>query len=578
MMKSAYLAIGLAWVLAACSNLGGRPGATYDQIQSEMKGAIASAGKKDSVDAVSQALLPPIQVDMPAPSKHESRFDLSVSNAPAPQVFMALVSGTRYSMLVPPEVEGSISISLKNVTLKEALDSLRDLYGYDYRVKGTRITVMPNTLQTRVFKVNYLSGRRRGTSDVRVTSSSISVVAPGSTTGNGTSSGSNTGTQTTNDPNSPAGTRAQDAARVFTTQDADFWPDLKTSLEAIVGTENGRSVVLNALSGVIVVKAFPTEMREVEKYLKATQLVIERQVMLEAKILDVQLSDSYQAGVNWSSFKMGHSPNVAIGVAGNNAALGPAGSTIGATTANGTVAVAQGALATTGSATSLGGGFSGLALQTRNFAALLNFLDTQGTVHVLSSPRIASINNQKAVLKVGKDDYYVTNVSSTTTASGSGTVTTPSITLQPFFSGISLDVTPQIDDDSMITLHIHPSIAVVTQDNRTINLGAMGNYQLPLASSDVSETDSIVRVRDGNIVAIGGLMRQEQDDTRSGLPGMSTVPVVGNLFGQRSKLMSKRELVILIKPTVIQDDEDWKGDLEATESRLEDLNPPRSQP
>ena len=134
------------------------------------------------------------------------------------------------------------------------------------------------------------------------------------------------------------------------------------------------------MSGVIVVKAFPTEMREVEKYLKATQLVIERQVMLEAKILDVRLNDSYQAGVNWSSFKMGNSPNVAIGVAGNNAALGPAGTTIGATTANGTVAVAQGALATTGTNT-LGGGFSGLALQTRNFAALLNFLDTQGTVH-----------------------------------------------------------------------------------------------------------------------------------------------------------------------------------------------------
>ena len=106
----------------------------------------------------------------------------------------------------------------------------------------------------------------------------------------------------------------------------------------------------------------------------------------------------------------------------------------------------------------------------------------------------------------------------------------------------------------------------------------MGNYQLPMASSDVSETDSIVRVRDGNIVAIGGLMKQDQDDTRSGLPGVSTVPVVGNLFGQRSKNLSKRELVILIKPTVIQDDEDWKGDLEATESRLEDLNPPRSQP
>ena len=400
--------------------------------------------------------------------------------------------------------------------LREALESLRDLYGYDFRVQGNRITVMSNAMQTRVFQVNYLAGRRQGSSDVRVTSSSISVVSPGaSTSGSSTSSAQAQAATAAGTTGAGAGaTRAQDSSRIYTSQDADFWTELKTALGAIVGTEDGRSVIINAHSGVILVRAMPGELRNVEQYLRATQAIIERQVMLEAKIIDVALSDAYQSGINWASFS-GHTT---IGVAANGSSSTTALSPSGALTSAGTT-VSPGA----GGALAAGSnGFFGLAFRTKSFAALLNFLETQGNTQVLSSPRIATLNNQKAVLKVGTDEYYVTNVSSTTIASTT-TTTTPTVTLQPFFSGIALDVTPQIDDDSMITLHIHPSIAVVTQDNRTINLGAMGNYQLPLASSDVSETDSIVRVRDGNIVAIGGLMRQEQDDTRSGLPGMSTV-------------------------------------------------------
>ena len=229
-------------------------------------------------------------------------------------------------------------------------------------------------------------------------------------------------------------------------------------------------------------------------------------------------------------------------------------------------------------ASALGKGFFGLAFQSANFSALLNFLETQGNVQVLSSPRIASINNQQAVLKVGTDDFFVTNVSSTVTSTGTSNVTTPSITLQPFFSGIALDVTPQIDDENNIVLHVHPSISVVTAKQTVIDLGTLGTFTLPLASSAVNETDSIVRVQDGNIVAIGGLMKQEQASDSNGLPGTTSSSGWGLLFGARNSYLRKHELVILIKPTIIHNESSWNDDLIETQSRTQQLDPRLARP
>ena len=221
-------------------------------------------------------------------------------------------------------------------------------------------------------------------------------------------------------------------------------------------------------------------------------------------------------------------------------------------------------------------------MQTANFAALLNFLETQGNVQVLSSPRIATINNQKAILKVGTDDYYVTGVtssSSTTNSNGSTTPSTPTINLQPFFSGISLDVTPQIDGENNVVLHVHPSISTVTEKQKVVDLGTLiGKYTLPLASSTVNETDSVVRVQDGNIVAIGGLMKQKQSSDANGLPG-TTSSGLGLLFGgARNSLLEKSELVILIKSTIIHNDSSWKDDLVETQSRVQQLDPRLARP
>lgn len=581
----------LALAIAGCAPLPTMKNVVYNQASDEVAQAAASPR---SDEAMEKELLPPLALEMPKKVDAEPRFDLSVVNAPAAQVFMALVTGTPYNMLVTPDVSGQITIRLKDVTVKEALEAIRELYGYEFAFKGNRISILPNTIQTRVFKVNYLASKRMGSSEVRVVSGAGTSTpgtgggAPGTTPTTATATPSPTGTST-----GTAGVMNNPTSRVSTTTSSDFWTGLTNAVTTIVGTGDDKSVVVNADSGVIVVRAMPRELRAVESYLKATQLIIERQVILEAKIIDVTLSQDYQAGVNWGAFKSGPNSQSLAGIAGpstnlyaTQAVTGAARSMSSNTSATsvGNSGITPGTAGTStvtpgqfGSvvASTLGKGFFGLALQTSNFAALLNFLETQGSVSVLSSPRIATLNNQKAVLKVGTDDLFVTNVTTTTTTSTTGNVVTPTVTLQSYFSGISLDVTPQIDDENNIILHIHPTVSVVTEKAKTIDLGAAlgGSFTLPLASSSVNETDSIIRAKDGNIVAIGGLMRQEQDVTNTGLPGASRMGAAGALFGQRGNSLTKRELVILLKPTVISSDADWAREGEEVQTRLRALDP-----
>jgi len=537
-------ALGLLAVLllSACATGGGKNTAA-DNIKQEMDAAAATreAAKPEAVD---QALLPALAAPTTAADTKpvEPKFDLSVNNTPAKQVFMAIASGTRYSILVNPEVSGNISVALKDVTVFDALEAIRDMYGYDYKVDGTRIYIQPLTLQTRIFQVSYLTGQRDGRSSLRVASGSVGDVAltPGMP------AAAQTATST-----------SRDSSKVTMTSSSDFWDELSKALKAIVGEEKGRSVIISPMSGVIVIRAMPDEMKNVSAYLKASQIAVERQVILEAKIVDVQLNSSFQSGVNWAALRI--NPNSQV------AGFGLTGSSAKAAVASG------GGISGAISQAASSGGLFGIAFQTSNFAALLNFLETQGDVHVLSSPRIATINNQKAVLKVGTDEFFVTEVTGGTQGAVGIAGTAPTVKVQPFFSGIALDVTPVIDENNEIILHVHPSVSQVTTVNKTVNLGTSGGvdniFNLPLASSNVSETDSIVRARDGQIVAIGGLMRQADTNDESGLPMLPK-----SIFGQTSKVSQKRELVILLKPTVVDGDKDWSEDIAHSRDRINKLN------
>ncbi len=569
------LALIAGAVLAGCEAPPPRPVGVDPRVLSEVD-ANAPRKQQPTPSAVESALLPPLRMEMPSVRGQpiDQRFDLSVNNAPAQQVFSALVSGTRYSMLLEPGMSGSITVNLKDVTLREALESIRDLYGYDFRVEGNRIFVKSAGLQTRFFRVNYMTGQRRGTSDIRVQSSAVSDVASGGGTPGLASSAPTAGTPYT-------ASRALESSRVSTRQESDFWADLRAALTTIVGSAEGRSVVITPQAGVVLVRAMPSELRAVENYLRETQLSVERQVMLEAKIIQVTLSDSYQSGINWALLNS----HVAAGQVASQTQIATAPNAL---VSRGLTAVPGGSLSTpvTGAGTSIAeaallsgnpsAGLFGLAVRVRDFAALLQFLQTQGNVQVLSSPRIATLNNQKAVLKVGTDEFFVTNITSTstvtaTTAGALAATPIPSVTVQPFFSGIVLDVTPQIDDNNQVILHIHPSVSQVSTDNKVITLGTAGELNLPLARSDVSESDTIVRVSDGNLVALGGLMKLSVSDTRGGLPGAPDTGVGGALFKNTDRQVAKTELVILLKPTVIQSDRAWEQDIRESRERLESL-------
>ena len=581
------LALCAVLLLAGCQTA--KNDTTYKEIGRELAKANSQPVATPAVDdAVANALLPPastLATQLPkARPALEERFNVSFNNVPAQQFFRSIVAGTRYNMLVHPDVSGSISANLKDVTLVETLEAVKEMYGYDYKIDGTRITIRPLTMQTRMFHVNYLQAQRRGTSNLRVTSTSVADAGNNNNnSGNNNNQNSNNSSSNNNNNggnNNGNGSNLVQMERtdVNTTSLNDFWADLKASVEAIVGSkEGGRSVVISPQSGVVVIRAMPDELRNVDMYLKATQLSVDRQVILEAKILEVELNDSFQSGINWASFASfrGSHPNrVSGGLISPGANLAPLPYTGGQPAP---INTGQGLAASTGfslsNAATAAGSLFGLAFQTNNFAALITFLESQGSVHVLSSPRIAAVNNQKAVLKIGTDEFFVTGVTNNITTGDNGSIVSPSVTVQPFFSGVVLDVTPQIDASGNILLHVHPSVSQVTTVNKDVDLGSGGTLRLPLAASSTSELDSIVRGRNGQVVAIGGLMRQASTGDTDQLPGADKIPLLGNLFRNKNRTNQKRELVVLIKPTIVDGASDWSEDMMDASRRIEQLDP-----
>jgi MSHA biogenesis protein MshL len=565
-----------AGLLSACAN--DRPLRTPD-VAATLRAELPPTTPKPAVAVparVSDALAEPAPKAAPLPP--EPRLDLLVNNAQAREVFLAIVADTRYSMLMHPDVSGTLSVTLRGVTVKEALEAIRDVYGYDFKMEGRRITIYAPTLQTRIFTINYPHSQRTGTSDLRVSSGAMPVTqnAANGATNSGAAGAGNTGTSGQNSVQN-------DSSRISTNSRTDFWGELTDAVRAMVGAGTGRSVITSPQAGIMAVRAMPEELRQVEKFLKAAQVAVERQVMLEAKIVEVELRDGFQSGIDWSALKNGNGATGVMGSIGggtaNNVLInGVAGNVPGFPSS-----IAS-ALADTVSLPAAGGGLFGLALATEGFQAVLGFLETRGDIQILSSPRIATMNNQKALLKVGTDEFFVTNVSGGTTASGTGTgssngntTTMPTLTLTPFFSGIALDVTPQIDDANNITLHVRPSVTSVTEKTKLVDLGAIGNYKLPVASSAVNESDTMVRIQDGNIVAIGGLMQVESNRRASGLPGSTNVPFLSSLLGNKVDSGRKKELVVLIKPTIIRTAEDWEAQTRKSRAALDDMEVSRAR-
>lgn len=487
-------------------------------------------------DTTTSRTLNPIEQPKPI---EENRFDIAVNNIDARLFFMNLMSGSEENIVVHPDVTGQITLNLKQVTVKDVLKVVRDIYGYDYKYANAIYTVYSKALRTKIFPINYIDVKRVGVSDTSVLTGNIE-----------SSSESNAGVNDDSQEVDLLGTGNSivPGSRIQTRTETDFWLSLQQSIEEIVGRERtqdayARKVIANPQTGVVVVTALTGELAAVEHFLKKAQLNIKKQVIIEAKILEIELNEGYQAGINWEEIS-------------------------GQLLLTNNVAEFSSPMNITTISENVDEAFSSL-LKISDVSRLLSLLKTQGDVQVLSSPRVSTLNNQKAVIRVGSDRFFVTGVSNSTTTSSGATTNNPDIELSSFFSGISLDVTPQIDDDKNVILHIHPVISNVTEEQKNITVGDNA-FSLPLALRDIRESDSIVRAENEQIIVLGGLMQEKTMDKKGKRPILGGVLVVNSLFKTSHRSRVKSELIILLKPIVIQNDS-WHDDIDSSKKRIKDL-------
>ncbi len=504
----------------------------------------------------------PGQVPVDAP-----RFNIAVVNAPAKSFFLGLVRDTPYNIVVHPDVAGTISLDLKHVTVPEVLEMTRELYGYDYQQLAAGWIVLPASLQTRMYYVNYPDLERSGSSRTRVSSGQLTPSGNSSSYTNGLVDPSGNQYQQNNgNANNRSGNPSQTGTTIDTKYKVNFWSDLESSLRAMLPQDPQHSVVVNAEAGVIAVRGMPSELNDVAKFLAKIQTTVSRQVILEAKIIEVDLNNDYQAGINWSSVLNNGGQTYFTGVSSPSTfsgnLLAPSGPTVNVSPGNPVTGLVS---------NTLGGAFT-FALDTKDFSAYVNLLQVQGNTRVLSSPRVSTLNNQKAVIKSGSDQFFVTNVTSNTVAS-TATSTNNAIELTPFFSGVALDVTPQVDDDGSVILHIHPTVSAVTSQNLVVTVQGQTDT-LPLALSQIRESDSVVRARSGQVIVIGGLMTTLKSNTDYQVPFLGSIPGLGNLFKSKQTTNTKTELVILLKPIVVGDDgAEWTPLVKSSIDNAKKLDP-----
>lgn len=567
-------------LLSACQTTPEKDSPTMPSIQKSLENAEASqqSAAVEPPPEVQRALLPPASSTLGVIKAEVPTFDVSVNEAPARQLFMSLVDGTGDNMVVHPDVSGTLTLDLKNVSTEDVMATLRDVYGYEYRYSHGVYQVFPSRMRSQVFKVNYLDIERKGGSKTRVSSGQITQSSSSSGGGNSTDNNSNSssGSSASDNNANKNGQNGFSGAQITTQSEANFWLDLDTSLKMIVGEENGRKVVINPMSGTVLVRAMPRELLDVKQYLDILQDSVSRQVIIEAKILEVELNDAFQTGVNWTALlDFGGNYQAKIAQIGGGTIFKDGVSELAGT------AVPLNNLALTDGASAFGGVFA-VQAHLGDFNTLIELLKTQGDVQVLSSPRVSTVNNQKAIIKVGTDEYFVTDIDVQTDVAVGVSNRSADVTLTPFFSGVALDVTPQIDSDGRITLHVHPAISEVVEDNKDLGVvtsssdddDSSRSSRVPLAKSTIRETDTIVQAENGQVVVIGGLMQELVRDEVASTPFLGDMPVIGHMFRHTRKTSTKNELVILLRPVVVNSNRVWEQQVQQATQRFRAIQHP----
>lgn len=502
------------------------------------------------------------------------RISLSVRDADLKDLLRAAAEDTDFNITFEADIETRIKgLDLKGVTLQEILDQILPNLGMGYVKTGRTIHIQKSEGGLRFYQVDHLAMRRLGSKAFMVNASGQLIQSTG-----GGSGGSGGGSAGGDSGGGQGGTGSSSAytSSLSTGNGFDPWDEMRSGLttlvfgEAISGdsassaggqvsgptslsfARNGKTLMIHPDSGLVVLGADPGTHKRVDAYLQELRRRNRRQVLLEARIVEVTLGNDSQIGVDWN------------GLLSAGAASGSTGTDIRGTFATGMTSNTNLDAATEGLAK--------LVVQNARITATLSALAREGRLQVLSSPRISTLNNQKAILRVVREEAFFLQNSQTTGSGGiGGFSTTVNITPMVVPVGIVLDILPQIADDNTVTLAVNPSISEIVAVRSLVvqGVGNSGGASATLPVVDRRDLDAVVRLKSGETLVLAGIIRSKEGVDDRGVPWIRKIPFLGNFFTKKEKTKTHTELAIFITPTLIDDSEQIAVQRDSSEKRLE---------
>lgn len=454
-------------------------------------------------------ILPP-----PQPEPQAERYTVVVNEVPVKELLFAIARDANMNVDINPTIDGVVTLNAVDQTLRQILDRIANQVALRYEVKADTIVVMPDAPFLRSYTVNFLNMSRDTTTTANVltqieTDTGGNVLAQG---GGGAGAGAGQNNSTTS---------------VTSTSNQRFWATLINNVMAIVGEEPqkvsdggelpvSKSVIANPETGVLNVLATSIQHQQIRKLLDEVLASAERQVFVEATIVEVTLNDRYRSGIDWSAITGEFSIQQSL-QAGD---LGTAP-------------------------------FFAFTYLGNNFNIDIALLKEFGDVQVLSSPKLMVLNNQTALLKVVDNLVFFTIDVDTNTTQGVVN-TTFDTTPHTVPVGVVMSVTPQINDSGSVMLNVRPTISRRIADAFDPNPAlATAGVRSAIPVIQTREMESLLKVNSGQIAVLGGLMQDSTSAQTQGVPGLQDVPAFGELFKHRDNQYSKTELVIFLRPTVI---------------------------
>lgn len=564
------LACAAALALAGCAQF--RPHVPPSQ------GHIAAPVAKASPAAA--AIPPPARVTplVPPPTAQikPQTYSVVVNEVPVKELLLALARDTKQNIDIHPGLVGLVSLNAINETLPAILERISKQINLRYRTEGNTIIVSPDAPYVKTYRVNYVNMTRDTTSTIGA-SGEISTATGGSGSSGGSTSGSNTVVKSSSSnnfwdqlrdnirsilnstrlQNLSAEARAERMALVRQEQDLRV-KQIEAASRAGAGAPNlagatisapGRSspqaslvpddVVVNAASGVITINATDTQHQLIQKHIDSVVSSVQRQVLIEATIVEVSLSDAYQGGIDWSRLAISGGLNITQTLLGGFSGA----------------AVTAGAAA--GNALTIG--YVNPATNLGNISGSVKLLQEFGNSRVLSSPKLMAMNNQTALLKVVDNIVYFEIQAQTTTSTTGPALTTFNTTAKTVAVGMVMGVTPQINEDGRVLLTVRPTISRLRPNQPFVNdpnpslcdVNRLNCVANPVPQVQVREMESVLQVGSGQTVILGGLMQDDTRGNREQIPGADKIGDAGELFRFRNESASKTELVIFLRPTII---------------------------